>query len=363
MLTPNGYGVLSMPSIYPISFGSDNHSGVSPEILDALARANEGDVAAYGADPITVKFESLVKRHFGREAVGFPVWNGTSANVLSLGTLLKRHESVLCAEKAHIAVDECGAPERHLGAKLVLIPTSDQKITPAQIRERILRAGAQHATQVRAVSITQSTEYGTCYFVEEIREIAKLCHRHGLYLHVDGARLSNAACSLGASFKEMITDAGVDVVSWGATKNGALGAEAVVILRPKLAQDFLYQRKQAMQLASKMRFVSAQLVALYEGGLWKRNAIHANKMAKLLEKGVRELGVEITQRVQANVVFARIPKTAVSKIQSLFPFYVWDELGSSSMCEVRWMTHFRTEEKMVEAFVAAVKKALSTKRA
>lgn len=346
-------------SVYPCSFASDNHAGVCSEVMAALAEANRDDVAAYGADPWTARFEACVRRHFGDRAVGYPVWNGTGANVLSLGTILKRHESVLCAAKAHIAVDECGAPERLLGTKLVLIPTRDQKISPAQIRSELIRLGDQHFSQPRAVSITQTTEYGTAYTVAEIAELAKFCHESGLYLHVDGARLSNAAVSLGVSFRELITDTGVDVLSLGATKNGAMGAEAVVILNPELQPYFLYARKQSMQLASKQRYLAAQLLALFEGEVWSQNARHANAMAKRLVEGVRAVkGIEITQTVQGNAVFARLSKLAVPKIQEKYPFYVWDELGDASDCEVRWMTHFRTREADVDGFIAAVKAAV-----
>lgn len=345
--------------IYPCSFASDNHAGVCPEVMEAIASANQGDVSAYGADPWTEKFDACVKQHFGDRAIGYPVWNGTGANVLSLGTILKRHESVICAEKAHIAVDECGAPERHLGTKLVLLRTRDQKITPEQVKAELIRLGDQHFAQPRAVSITQTTEYGTAYTVAEIAALSKFCRENGLYLHVDGSRLANAAVGLGVSFRAMITDAGVDVLSLGATKNGAMGAEAVVILNPELQPDFLFARKQSMQLASKQRFLSAQLLALFERDLWSRNAAQANAMAKRLVEGVRSIaGIEITQTVQGNAVFARLAKKAVPKIQEKFPFYVWDECGDAADCEVRWMTHFRTSEKDVDGFIAAVKLAL-----
>ena len=237
------------------SFGSDNHAPVHADILAALTRVNTGTVSAYGADPETERFEELVRHHFGNEAKGFPVFNGTAANVLSLSASARSFEAVICAERAHIYMDECGSPEKIGGFKLVTIPTADGKITPEQVKERLVRRGDQHAVQPRVISVSNTTEYGTLYSVEELRALGSLAKAEGLYFHVDGARISNAAAALGITFRELITETGVDVHSFGGTKNGCLGAEAVIFLNPKLSQHFLYIRKQNMQLASDRKSV------------------------------------------------------------------------------------------------------------
>jgi threonine aldolase len=333
------------------SFASDNNAPVHPEILAAIATANAGHVRAYGDDPWTRAMEERFREHFGANARAFAVWNGTSANVLSLAAFLRPFEAVVCAEHAHLAVDECGAPERFLGSKLLTVRTADGKLRPDDVRAKLHGLRDQHHVQPRAVSITQSTEVGTVYAPDEVAALARTAHEHGLHLHVDGARIANAAASLGVPLRAITTDAGVDVLSFGGTKNGALGAEAVVFLRAGAGEDFRFLRKQGMQLASKMRFVSAQLARLLEGDLWRANAAHANAMARRLEERVRGIpGVEVVQPVQANGVFARIPREVVAPLQERSFFYVWDESGPV----VRWMCSYDTRAKDVDAFAATL---------
>lgn len=335
-----------------INFASDNYAGVAPEMLRAIENANSGAVPAYGSDPYTQSMQARFRAVFGETARAFPVFNGTGANVAALGSVIRPYETIICAEKSHIQVDECGAPEHILRVKLELIETRDQKITPAQIQEKLVRRGDIHYAQARVVSITNSTEYGTVYTAQEIRAIADVCHENGLYLHCDGARLSNAAAALNTSFRAITTDAGVDFLSFGATKNGALAVEAVVFLNPTLGLDFEFHRKQNLQLSSKMRFSSAQLECFLDEGYWRKHASHANQMAEKLEQGLKQVpGFQLTQKRQANAVFAILPKPLIDQLQEKFVFYVWDERTN----EVRLMTSFQTTESDVEAFLSALK--------
>src|SRR4051812_29430258 len=289
-------------------FGSDNHAGVLPEVLEAIAAANEGHAHSYGDDDWTRRAEARFREHFGEQASAFIVFNGTGANVVGLRALLRAYEGVICAETAHLNVDECGAPEWNAGIKLLTVPTPDGKLTPELVEPRIARIGDEHAIQPRVISITQSTELGTVYSVEETRALARLARERGLYLHVDGARLANAAAALDVPLRAITTDAGVDALSFGGTKNGLLAGEAVVFLRGGLGGEVAFLRKQSMQLASKMRFIAAQFEALLSDDLWRRPAAHANAMAARLAEAVGAIdGVTITQRVQANAVFAVIP--------------------------------------------------------
>lgn len=334
------------------SFASDNYAGIHPEILKAIAAANVEHAAAYGADDLTSAALASFRRHFGSQVeVGF-VFNGTAANVLSLRAVTESYNAVVCAETAHINVDECGAPEKFLGCKLLAVPTPDGKLVPGLI-ERVARAnGDQHHVQPRVLSITQSTELGTVYTVAEIRALAEFARSRGMFLHVDGARISNAAAALGVSLKAMTADAGVDVLSFGGTKNGMMLGEAVVFFRPELAENFRFHRKQAMQLASKMRFISAQFEAMLSNDLWLKNARHANDMARLLASEVKGAeGIEITQPVDANAVFARLPREQIARLQEKFHFYVWNETTS----EVRWMCSWDTTEDDVRAFAKAIR--------
>jgi threonine aldolase len=332
-------------------FASDNHAGVHPEVLQAVTAANEGHAASYGADPWTTRAAQRFREHFGPSAQAFPVFNGTAANVLCIETLTQPWQAVICARTAHLHVDECGAPER-AGRKLLTVDTSDGRLTPDIVEPLLVRIGDEHAVQPRVVSITESTELGTVYTPDQVEALAKWAHAHGLLLHVDGSRLANAAAALGVPLRALTTDVGVDALSFGGTKNGAMGVEAVVLLREDVGDGFRYRRKQGMQLASKMRYMSAQLDALLTGDLWRRNAEHANGMARRLADAVRRLpGVEITQPVEANAVFAILDPAVTQRLQADWPFYVWDE-GTG---EVRWMTAWDTVPDDVDAFAADIK--------
>ncbi len=338
------------------SFASDNNAGVHPEILKAIAMVNQGHVVGYGADPYTAIMVNTFREHFGADVEVFPVFNGTGANCLSLQALTKSYHAVLCAASAHIYTDECGAPEKFTGCKLIPIPTSDGKLTVELVRHAYHGIGDEHHVQPKVISITQATEMGTVYRPEEIRALAQFAREHDLYLHLDGARIANAAASLAQNLRQATRDLGVDVLSFGGTKNGILGGEAVVFFRPEMAEDFLYLRKQAMQLASKMRFISAQLGALLTSDLWLTNAQHSNRMAKLLEAEVRKIPqAKIVYHVEANGVFAKIPHEAIAKIQERYFFYVWNEEESV----VRWMCSFDTTEEDVKEFAAFVAKVLA----
>jgi threonine aldolase len=334
------------------AFASDNYSGVHPEIMEALTKANYEHEGAYGNDTFTKRAHQLFKDIFGEQTEVFFVYNGTGANVLGLSALTRSYNSILCSELAHINVDESTAPEKLLGCKLLGIPTTDGKIYPHQVEEKIQRVGDQHHPQAKVISISQTTEYGTVYSIDEIKALSAVAKKHKLYLHMDGARISNAAVSLHADFKSFTKDAGVDVLSFGGTKNGMMFGEAVVIFNPDLAKEFYYLRKQGMQLHSKMRFISAQFEALLSNELWKQNATHANKMAKKLESGLRSINqVAITQSVDANGVFAILPKEITTQLQQEMFFYVWNDRTN----EVRLMCSFDTKEEEIERFVAKIK--------
>jgi threonine aldolase len=333
------------------SFASDNNAGVHPEILKAIAMVNQGHVVGYGADPYTALVVNTFRDHFGDDVEVFPVFNGTGANCLSLEALTKSYHAVICAASAHVYTDECGAPEKFTGCKLIPIPAPDGKLTVELIRHAYHGIGDEHHVQPKVISITQATEVGTVYRAEEIRAIANFAHERDLYLHMDGARIANAAASLGQNLRQATGDLGVDVLSFGGTKNGILGGEAVVFFRPELAHDFLFLRKQSMQLASKMRFISAQLGALLTNDLWLANAQHSNRMAKLLEAELRKIPqVKIAYPVEANGVFAQIPHDAIDKIKERYFFYVWNEEESL----VRWMCSFDTTEEDVRDFAKFV---------
>jgi threonine aldolase len=335
-------------------FASDNHAGVHPDVLAAVVAANEGHAAAYGGDDWTLRSVQRFREHFGASAQAFPVFNGTAANVLCLEALTQPWEAVVCASTAHLHVDECGAPER-AGRKLLVVDTPDGRLTPDMVAPMRRRIGDEHVVQPRVVSITQSTELGTVYSPDAIAALADWAHGHDMLLHVDGSRLANAAAALACSLAALTADVGVDALSFGGTKNGAMGAEAVVLLREELAADFLYRRKRAMQLGSKLRYVSAQLDALLTDDLWRRNAGHANAMARRLADGVRDLeGVRITQPVEANVVFAILDPAVTERLQQDWPFYVWDEHTG----EVRWMAAWDTAPEDVDAFAADVRDAV-----
>jgi len=333
------------------SFASDNNAGVHPRILEAIAAVNVGHERAYGDDPHTARAVTAVRRLLGADVPVFFVFGGTGANVLGLRSAAESYHAVICPDTAHIHVDECGAPERHVGCKLLAVPTSDGKLRPNDIRPLLKGFGNPHHAQPRVIAVSQATELGTAYRPDELRALGDLARRHGMVLHMDGARIGNAAVGLGLDVAELTTRAGVDILTLGGTKNGLLGAEAVVFFRPELAERFLYLRKQEMQLASKMRFLACQFEALYGTDLWRENAAHANRLARLLADLVAGVpGVELTQPVEANAVFARIPTHAVAPLQGRSFFYVWDEETSV----VRWMASFDTTEEDVRSFAAAV---------
>jgi threonine aldolase len=337
------------------SFASDNNAGIHPEILKAIAMVNQGHVVGYGADPYTAIMVNTFREHFGEDAEVFVVFNGTGANCLSLEALTRSYHAVICAASAHIYTDECGAPEKFTGCKLIPIPTPDGKLTVELIRHAYHGIGDEHHVQPKVISITQATEMGTVYRAEEIRAIANFAHERDLCLHMDGARIANAAATLGQTLRQATRDLGVDVLSFGGTKNGIMGGEAVVFFHPEQAQDFLFRRKQSMQLASKMRFISAQLGALLTNHLWLANAQHSNRMAKLLESEVRQIpGVKLAYHVEANGVFAKIPHDAIAKIQERYFFYVCNEEESV----VRWMCSFDTTEEDVKNFASFVAQAI-----
>lgn len=341
-------------------FASDNYAGVHPDVMAALVAANGGHQVAYGADVYTARLQEVMARHFGDDVEAFPVFNGTGANVVGLQAMLPRWGAVIAATTAHINVDEGGAPERVGGFKILNVVTPDGKLTPELVDTEAWGFGDEHRAQPGVVSITQSTELGTLYTVKEIKALADHAHSLGLKLHLDGSRLSNAAAALGVSLREMTTDAGVDVLSLGGTKNGAMLAEAVVVINPEAAEGLPYVRKYTMQLSSKMRFVAAQLIALYEGELWLENARHANAMARRLRDGVEAgladgsiKGVEFTQHTYVNGNFAVLPEGVADVLREKFRFYDWD----AARREVRWMCSFDTSETDVDAFVAAIAEA------
>lgn len=337
-------------------FASDNYAGVHPEILAAIALANEGHQVAYGEDQYTEHLQEVMRSHFGPTAEAFPVFNGTGANVTALQALTDRWGAVICAESAHINVDEGGAPERMGGLKLLTVPTPDGKLTPELIDRQAWGWEDEHRAMPQVVSITQNTELGTLYTVEEIRAIVEHAHAKGMKVHLDGARIANAAASLGVPLRAFTTDVGVDVLSYGGTKNGMLFGEAVVVLNPDAVSHMKHLRKLSMQLASKMRFLSVQLEALLAGDLWLRNARHGNAMAQRLATGVRDLdGVEILYPVQANAVFAVLPQEVSRRLQERFRFYFWDEAAGV----VRWMCSFDTTEGDIDAFLQALKEELA----
>jgi threonine aldolase len=337
-------------------FASDNSAGVHPSVLSAIGSVNRGHALAYGHDPYTQEIERRVAAAFGERAQAFFVFNGSAANVLSLRAACRPWQGAICAESAHVNVDECGAPESIAGIKLLTVPALDGKLTAELAERRIERIGEEHVVQPRVLTVSQSTELGTLYRPDELRALAEFAHEHAMVLHVDGSRLTNAAAALGVSLAEASTAAGADILSFGGTKNGLLGGEAVVFAEPELADGFLYLRKLTLQLASKMRFVAAQFDAYLSDDLWRANAGHANAMAARLHDAVAEIeGVRITRSRQANVVFATLPTKAIAPLQDEFAFYTWDERAD----EVRWMCSWDTTESDVDAFAAAIRRQVS----
>ncbi len=329
-------------------FASDNNAGVHPDIFKAMQSVNSGHTIAYGDDPYTKAAIEAFKKHFGENIDVYFVFNGTAANVLGIKAITKSYHSVICSDLAHLHVDECGAPEKYTGCKLLTVPSSDGKLSVEGIQQHLHGFGFEHHAQPKVVSITQSTEMGTVYTPAQIRKIADFVHEYRLYLHMDGARIANAAASLNCSLREVTVDVGVDLLSFGGTKNGMMFGEAIIFFNPQHSGEFKYIRKQGMQLGSKMRFVSAQFSTLLKDDLWLQNSRHANRMAKYLEQKVRKIPqIKITQPVEANAVFAIIPKEYIPILQKEFFFYVWNEKSS----EVRWMTAFDTTPEDIDKFV------------
>jgi threonine aldolase len=337
------------------SFASDNNSGVHPAIMAAIEDANKYHAIAYGDDDFTQAAERRFKQLFGENAEVFFVFTGTAANVLGLKVATRQYNSIICSELAHINVDECGAPERFTGCKLLTCPTVDGKVTISEIAKHLHGTGSQHHAQPKIISISQPTELGTVYSPDEISAIAQFAHANSLLLHADGARLANAAATLNMEFKKITADAGVDILSFGGTKNGMMYGEAVVLLKPELSENFMYIRKQAMQLASKMRFISAQFIAYLSNSQCIATAGHSNRMAKLLEIKIKEIPqIKITQKVESNAVFALIPPEICSDLQKEYFFYLWDEKN----CEARWMCSFDTTEADIDRFTESIKKLI-----
>jgi threonine aldolase len=338
------------------SFASDNYASVHPKILKAIEEANNGHAVAYGADPWTEKLNEKIKDVFGRDAEAFPVFNGSGANIVGLMSLLGPFEGVLCTEVSHINVDECGAAEKTLGTKLIDIATSDGKLTPEKLRPLTLNYGNEHQVQAKVLSLTQATERGTVYSMKELEALKAFTKEKKIKTFMDGARFANAVSSLGVSPRKMVEAGGVDVLSFGGTKNGLMLGEAVVVLNPEYAQAMKFCRKQTLQLSSKMRFISAQLIAYLDGDLWLANAEHANRMAKLLEQKLSKFNeIQICESVDANILFVRVPRKIIEPLQKEFPFYVWEE----ETCELRWMCAFDTTEDDISRFVKKIEQALT----
>lgn len=337
-------------------FASDNNSGVHPEIFKAMEAANFGHVTGYGDDSYTLDAIEIFKKEFGEDTEVFFVFNGTGANVTGLSSATHSFHSIICAETAHIQVDECGAPEKFTGCKLLPVASVNGKLTPQAIQHHLYGFDFEHHSQPRIISISQTTELGTVYRPVEIRELADLAHKNNMLLHMDGARIANAAVALNMDFREFTRDCGVDILSFGGTKNGMMMGEAVLIFNPELAVNTKYIRKQSMQLFSKMRFVGAQFIAYFKDDLWQKTATHANKMAKLLEGEILKIPqIKITRPVEANGVFAEIPQEIIEPLQQRFFFYIWDETKS----EVRWMTSFDTEENEIFEFTKLINRLLN----
>ena len=336
-------------------FGSDNHAGVHPAVLKALETVNPGYAIAYGDDETTALAVRLFKKNFGPGCDVYFLYNGTGANILGLHSVMSSFNSVICTDVAHLTVHECCGPEAFIGCKLVPVPTSDGKLTEEAVDSCLIGIGDPHMAQPKVVSLTEATERGTVYRPEEIARLARFAHEHGLLVHMDGARLCNAAASLHVGLGELAGKVGVDVLSFGGTKNGMMFGEAVVFFNKELSSCFPYIRKQGMQLASKMRYISTQFIAMLEGDLWLQNASHANAMAQKLAKGLGKIpGVTMTQPVEANMVFALLPERSIPRLQKEFFFHRFDERRP----EVRLVCSFQTTTEEIEVFLSAVRKAV-----
>lgn len=333
------------------SFASDNYSGIHPEVFEAIQFANSNHQISYGDDTFTAEAVQLFEKEFGNVSVLFS-FNGTGANVICLKCCTLPFQAVICSDLAHIHVDECGAPTQSIGCSLLPIPTTDGKLTPELIQPLLSRLGNVHHTQPKVISISQSTEVGTIYSIDELKALCRFAHDNDMYVHLDGARISNAVAALGVTLKEATVDCGIDIMSFGGTKNGLMMGEAVLVFNDELKANAPYFQKQSAQLFSKNRFIAAQFKALLSNDLWLRMATHANKMAQLLSAEIQQLpGVKITRKVQANAVFAIIPQKAIEPLQAKYPFYIWDE----ETLELRWMCSFDTTEEDIENFVCTLR--------
>lgn len=338
-------------------FASDNNAGVLPQIMDAVRNCNYGHFVGYGADPYTEEAMQLFKKQLGPDTEVFFVFTGTAANVLGISAVTRSFNSVIVAETAHLEQDECGAPEKFTGCKVLTVETPDGKLTVDLIKKHMHGFDFEHHAQPKVISITQATEMGTVYTPEEISAIADFAHSIGLLLHMDGARIANAAVSLGLPYRAFTTDAGVDVLSFGGTKNGMMMGEAVCFLKPGLSDGFKYIRKQGMQLASKMRFISAQYIAYLTDDLWMESASHSNRMARLLADGIQNIqGLRITQKVESNGVFVIIPNNVAEKVRRHYFFYPWNE----SISEYRLMTSWDTTEEDIAEFTMLLMNEMKT---
>jgi len=343
--------------MHPISFGSDNHSGAHPLILKALEQANHGYWHGYGEEEYTEKVQQKVAALFGKDAICLFLMTGTGANVLALQSLIKSYEAIFCADTAHVNMHEAGAVQKFTQSRLIVVKTENGKLTPELIAPNLSLMADQHMSQPRIISISQATEYGTVYSLEEIKELADYAHANKLLLHIDGARLANAAVSLNCSLQEMTSDCHVDIVSLGATKNGCLFGEALIFInQSSAAKDAVYYRKQLTQLISKMRYLTLQMETYIADDLWKQNALHANSMAQLLAKKLSAFPqITLTQPVQANSVFAIMPSEIIPALQEKYHFYLWNE----HRFEVRLMCSWNTTQEMISQFISDVEKQLN----
>lgn len=338
-----------------VSFGSDNHSGIHPQVLEAIQKANYGYCPAYGDDPLTIKVLEQIKQLFGGNCDAWFVITGTGANILSLQSVIHSYNAIICPKSAHINTDECGAVQKFTQSRLQSIETTDGILTPELIAPLLLGNRDQHHSQAKVISISQSTEYGTLYSLQELKALADFAHQNNMFLHIDGARLANAASALNCSLKEMTKDISADVVSFGGTKNGLLCGEAIISFNPEITSDMRFYRKQASQLLSKMRFVSAQFEAYLQDDLYLQNAFCANKMAKLLAKRLQEIKeVTVTQEVEVNSLFVILPEHIIETLQQKYHFYTWNEATN----EVRLMCSFNTKEEHIDEFINDLKTLL-----
>ncbi len=338
------------------NFASDNASGVHPKILEAIIKVNGGHLISYGMDEITYQTQKLIQQHFGDKANTYFVFNGTAANVLGISPFLKSHEAIICSSHSHINLDECGAPEKWIGSKLLTVPVHNGKLRVQDLEKVMIRLGDQHHVQPKLLSITQPTEEGTIYTIEELKEISYFVKKYKLFFHLDGSRLAHAATFLNKTLKEITTDIDVDVVSFGGTKNGLLLGEAVIFLKKNFKQEFKFIRKQGLQLASKHRFISAQFYAYLSNNLWKEISKHSRSMAKYLAHSIENIPeVKIIYPVESNAIFAKLPKSLIKNLRKHSFFYIWDEKKQI----VRWMTSFDTQEKDIDKFASNIRKSLS----